>query len=55
MGTFAEGRKGLVTGNDDLYLKLWHEVCMDNFSVWIQIIQSGNHVIKVETIINGSK
>lgn len=34
MGAFAEGRKGLVTGNDDLYLKLWHEVCMDNFSVF---------------------
>ena len=34
MGAFAEGRKGLVTGNDDVYLKLWHEVCMDNFSVF---------------------
>ena len=34
MGAFAEGRNGLVTGNDDLYLKLWHEVCMDNFSVF---------------------
>ena len=34
MGSFAEGRKGLVTGNDDVYLKLWHEVCKDNFSVF---------------------
>lgn len=34
MGAFAEGRKGLVTGNDDVYLKLWHEVCKDNFSVF---------------------
>lgn len=34
MGAFAEGRKGLVTGNDDVYLKLWHEVCMGNFSVF---------------------
>ena len=34
MGVFAEGRKGLVTGNDDVYLKLWHEVCLDNFSVF---------------------
>ena len=34
MGNYAEGRKGLVTGNDDLYLKLWHEVSTDNFSVF---------------------
>ncbi len=34
MGNYAEGRKGLVTGNDDLYLKLWHEVFTDNFSVF---------------------
>ena len=34
MGAIAEGRKGLVTGNDDVYLKLWHEVCKDNFSVF---------------------
>lgn len=34
MGLLAEGRKGLVTGNDELYLKLWHEVSIENFSVF---------------------
>jgi len=30
LGTVADARKGLVTGNDDLYLKLWYEVSYEN-------------------------
>ena len=32
LGKVADGRKGLVTGNDDLYLKLWTEVSSLQFS-----------------------
>lgn len=34
IGQFADARKGLVTGNDNLYLKLWFEVNRYNFSVF---------------------
>ena len=34
MVEYAVGRKGLVTGNDGLYLKLWFEVDKHNFSVF---------------------
>ena len=34
MVEYAVGRKGLVTGNDGLYLKLWFEVDKHSFSVF---------------------
>lgn len=34
MVMYAAARKGLVTGNDNLYLKLWYEVCKNNFSIF---------------------
>lgn len=35
LGKFADARKGLVTGNDNLYLKLWHEVDKLKFSCFV--------------------
>lgn len=32
IGVVAAARKGLVTGNDDVYLKFWHEISNNNFS-----------------------
>lgn len=34
MVMYAAAKKGLVTGNDNLYLKLWYEVCKNNFSIF---------------------
>lgn len=34
MGVLAEARKGLVTGDDNKYLKMWYEISKHNFSVF---------------------
>ena len=34
IGDIADARKGLVTGNDNVYLKLWPEVASNNFSIF---------------------
>ena len=51
VGKIGEARKGLVTGNDNLYLKIWFEVSLSCFSMystkkdckWVPINKGGEY------------
>ena len=49
-GTIADARRGTITGNDDRFLKLWHEIDKNHFSIfndkankWVPMNKGGEY------------
>lgn len=38
---YAEGKEGLKTGNNDVFLRFWFEVCLTKGIKWIHVVKGG--------------